>query len=102
MSMPPVEEHHMRFDRTVNLGQILTLVAMIFAGIAAWFNMKADMRLQEERIERLEKGYANQWEQIRATTDALSSIRTDIAVIRDRMERSTPNALQGSQPKRSE
>ena len=102
MSMPPVEQHHMRFDKTVNLGQILTLIAMLMAGVAAWFAMKSDLRSQEERIERLELSAKTQWEQVRQTSENLNKIATDIAVIRDRMERSNGNALQGSQPKRSE
>lgn len=100
MSVPPVEQPHMRFDWTLNLGQILTLAAMIIAGLAAWFNMKTDLRLHEERIERLETQYKTQWEQVRTTSENLNKIATDIAVIRDRMERSNTNALQNGNHRR--
>jgi hypothetical protein len=48
----PIEKHQkMRFDNTITMGNILTAVAMVVAGGAAWLNMS-------ERVTRTEQAQA--------------------------------------------
>jgi hypothetical protein len=48
----PIEKHQkMRFDNTITMGNVLTAVAMVVAGGAAWLNMS-------ERVTRTEQAQA--------------------------------------------
>lgn len=48
MSIPTEKFQRMRFDNTITLGNVLTAIAMVVAGGAAWLNMS-------ERVTRTEQ-----------------------------------------------
>lgn len=79
-----------RFDSTINLGQVITAISMVLSVIAAYYALKSDIQDHETRITRTEKDLARQFDALDKTVDSLSSIKQDIAVIRDRFERKSP------------
>lgn len=81
------EDNPVRFDNTVNLGQILTALSMVLSFVAAYFLIKSDIRNHEDRIVRVEL-FANEQNKINVeTTKGLGEIKTGVAVIQDRLER---------------
>ena len=78
-----------KFDATISLGHILTAVSMIFTVVAAYFVLDSRVKLQEDRIIRVEQDLNAQKVLNVKTTDVLSEIKTGVAVIQDRLERST-------------
>ena len=87
-----MSENPVRFDNTVNLGQVLTALSMIASLVAAYFLIKSDIRNHEDRIVRVEQS-VNAQNQINVeTTKSLGEIKTGVAVIQDRLERNAgPN-----------
>lgn len=89
MSEDHVAGSGLRFDLSVNLGQVLTATAMILSVVAAYFAIRSDIRDHEGRIARVEQSVINQDVLNQKAGDSLGSIKTDIAVIRDRLERAS-------------
>lgn len=84
-----MSEHPVKFDNTVNLGQILTALSMMLSLVAAYFLIKSDIRNHEDRIVRVEQSVNSQNEINVETTKSLGEIKTGVAVIQDRLERNT-------------
>lgn len=83
-----MKESPVKFDSTINLGHIITGATTLFTIIAAYFILKGDIRDHESRIVRAEQ-YINQQATVNQnTTMSLNEIKTGVAVIRDRLERS--------------
>lgn len=106
MSVPKLEESGMHIDKTINLGQIITLVTLLFGIAAAYFNVRYDIelvkRLHEDRITRLEASNKASQGQTERMVDALNSIRTDIAIMRIRLGKigKTDDDAEGSRNRR--
>lgn len=83
------DSNPVKFDNTVNLGQILTALSMIASLVAAYFLIKSDIRNHEDRIVRVEQSINVQNHINVETTKSLGEIKTGVAVIQDRMERTT-------------
>lgn len=87
-----MSDNPVRFDNTVNLGQILTALSMIASLVAAYFLIKSDIRNHEDRIVRVEQSVNSQNQINVETTKSLGEIKTGVAVIQDRLERNAgPN-----------
>lgn len=82
-----LEEPRVKFDATVNLGQVITAISMIFSVVAAYFVLKSDIRDHEGRIVRVENTIEQQQVTNKTTNDSLNKIEVGVAVIRDRLER---------------
>jgi uncharacterized protein YxeA len=76
-----------KFDMAINLGQVLTLVSMLFTVIAAYFAIKGTINDHEGRIVRLEQSFVRSAVDSERTTTQLNNISTVVAIIRDRQER---------------
>jgi hypothetical protein len=88
-----MSENPVRFDNTVNLGQILTALSMIASLVAAYFLIKSDIRNHEDRIVRVEQSVNSQNQINVETTKSLGEIKTGVAVIQDRLERNAGPAV---------
>jgi hypothetical protein len=84
-----MSENPIRFDNTVNLGQVLTALSMIASLVAAYFLIKSDIRNHEDRIVRVEQFVTGQNAANVENSKSLADIKTGVAVIQDRLERST-------------
>lgn len=87
MSEDNTSSKGLRFDLSINLGQVLTAVSMILSVMTAYFAIRSDLRDHESRIAGVEQSVLNQEQFNSKAIDTLGSIKTDIAVIRDRLER---------------
>lgn len=82
-----MSENPVKFDNTVNLGQIITAVSMVLSLVAAYFLIKSDIRNHEDRIVRVEQSVGEQNRINVETSNRLGEIKTGVAVIQDRLER---------------
>lgn len=82
-----MSDNPIKFDNTVNLGQVLTALSMIASLVAAYFLIKSDIRNHEDRIVRVERSVSQQDALNVETTKSLGEIKTGVAVIQDRLER---------------
>ena len=82
-----MSDNPLRFDNTVNLGQIITALSMVLSLVAAYFLIKSDIRNHEDRIVRVEQSVSEQNKINVETTKGLGEIKTGVAVIQDRLER---------------
>jgi hypothetical protein len=84
MSVDPLpKKSSIHYDSTVNLGHILTMVTIAGAMTLAYSAYRVELSELSTRVTILE-GLAKTQE---ATTIAVHSIRADIAIMRDRLER---------------
>ena len=74
-------------DRTVNLGHILTISAMIVAVFGAYYNVKGDIREHSIRITNAETNISQSLVISQKLLTEIAAIRQDIAVIRERIDR---------------
>lgn len=72
----PTEKLGLQFDKTINLGHVLTIITLIAAFTGAYTAYQVTITNHEDRITRLENQTNNIW-----------SIKQDVAVIKDRIER---------------
>lgn len=66
---------HLTFDPTINLGHVLTALAMLSAGFGAYSALDRRLAIQEEKASHLE---ARSIEQEQRTKDTLQEIRADV------------------------
>lgn len=86
--MDKPKDSSVKFDSTINLGHIITGGTTIFAIIAGYFVLKSDIRDHESRLSRAEQYITQQGITNQNTNVSLNEIKTGVAVIRDRLERS--------------
>lgn len=72
-----------RFDSTVTLGHVLTILSILVGGMTAYTGVVARVVAGEIRITQLE---SQQKDLIQAMKD-LAAVQRDVAVIRDRLDR---------------
>ena len=72
----------MRFDPTVNIGQLLSAVVILAAVVSAYFTLRTDIQLHDQRIGKLEELAAQQKTRGDEAVRALHDIKTNIAVLR--------------------
>jgi hypothetical protein len=84
-----------RFDSTINLGHVLTIVTLLGTLAIAYSTYKVtisslDSRLaylETYRVTNLEANDKTRASQLVDMSNALYSIKSDVAIIRDRIER---------------
>lgn len=87
----------LRFDTTVNLGHILTILTISATVALAYTAYRVEVTELTTRVTILENISKTQ----EATTIAVHSIRSDIAIMRDRLERMESERHEREQEERS-
>ena len=87
MSVPELEKPQMQFDAKISLGNVLTLLTLVGGFIASYYAMKASIANHEWRLLALEDRVRVQWNTSANISNDINSIKQDVAIIRDRMER---------------
>jgi hypothetical protein len=89
------EDPRVRFDWTINFGQLLTLLAMVASVVTAYYMLKGEIANHEYRLTAMERFTLEQIKLNGENTNSLGEIKTGVAVIKDRLER---NAVGGPKP----
>jgi hypothetical protein len=87
----------MTFDWSINIGQIIAIIGMLFALISAYYIIKSDIRALDTKVTdsyhaldlRIIVSEAAVRDQIGMNAKIIaevSAVRQDVAVIRDRLE----------------
>lgn len=91
MTEPLQKNQKMRFDNTITLGNILTAVAMLLAGGAAWMNMAERVTRAEQAQVVLRDTDARHEADLRTikadSREVLLEIKADIKELRNDMRR---------------
>jgi hypothetical protein len=89
----------MHFDKTINVGQIITMGVMLVGIVAAYYSIRYDVELvktlHEDRIGRLEATQHAQKDTNQQMLETLTAIKTDIAVMRIQMSRADARESRG-------
>lgn len=85
-----------RFDSTINLGHVLTMVTISAAIALAYTAYRVEVTELGTRVTILESLAKTQ----EATTIAVHAIRSDIAIMRDRLERVDRERMEREQEER--
>lgn len=94
--MPENQLPRLRYDSTINLGHILTMIT-VFATVAlAYTAYRVEVTEIGTRVTILESLAKTQ----EATTIAVHAIRSDIAIMRDRLERVDRERIEREQEER--
>jgi hypothetical protein len=73
-----------KFDPTINLGHVLTIVALLGSVTIGYFNIRNDVALADQRISSLEKGQTAADSFQSTVLSQLSDIKVDIGVLKAR------------------
>lgn len=87
MSMHEMEKQSLHLDKTINVGQILTIIGLLTAGLAGFYAVRESTTLNATRIAILERSIQEDRAQARQMVESLQGIRQDMAVIRYRLEK---------------
>lgn len=91
MIIPTEKPQKMRFDNTITLGNILTAIAMVLAGGAAWANMSERVSRAEQTQVVLRETDARIEAELRTikadNREVLLEIKADIKEIRNQVQR---------------
>jgi hypothetical protein len=71
-------------DWSINIGQIITIIGMVFAMISAYYILKSDVRALDARISVLELMVRDQIGMNAKVLAEVGAVRQDVAVLRDR------------------
>jgi hypothetical protein len=88
---------NIRYDSTINLGHVLTMITIAGTVALAYATYRVEVSELATRVTILE-GLAKTQE---ATTIAVHTIRSDIAIIRDRVERFERERMEREQEERA-
>ena len=77
--------HRVKFDGTINLGHVLTVVTLLGGGFAVYSSMNAKLENHETRLNSLERLEIQRMETNRRIFDQLQSIAVDVATIKGRL-----------------
>lgn len=81
----------MQIDSTINIGHIFIVVSVLSSGVAGYYALRNTIDNHEWRLTNMEDVIKEQNRINRKTGETLSTISSDIAVIRHRTE--TPSLL---------
>ena len=95
MSVFEMDEQGVRLDLSINLGQILTAVAMLISVVSAYWALSTQIALNEARVANNEMAITNQQHSLSEAIKVLGDIKTDIAVIRYRFDERRTDQIQG-------
>ena len=79
----------LRFDKTINLGHILMIGTMVGAIVTAYATYRVTVNEYNHRLNYLEAHTKSQEVINNNLSSSLYNITRDVAVIKDRLERST-------------
>lgn len=74
-----------RFESSINLGHVLTIVSILLGGLAAYNGIVVRVSAAEIRVQALEKTQND----IATALRDLAAVQRDVAVIRDRLDRAS-------------
>lgn len=77
----------MKFDWTVNLGHVLILVGLLVSGVGVYSSMMVRMSSYEYKMVNMERAQSQQEAQNVTILNSLFAVQRDVAVMKDRMER---------------
>lgn len=80
----------MRFDGTINLGHVLTILAIIGSVFVAYMNILRTVDSHELRITAVEKQVSSSTLFQRQVLATLTTIREDIATLKERSRDTQP------------
>lgn len=75
-----------KLDTTVNLGHVLTIVTILLTAVGAYNGMIVRLSAAELKVQALEAQQA----QLYLVVKDIAVLQRDVAVIRDRLDRTTP------------
>lgn len=81
------KRHRVRFDPTINLGHMLTLISMLAAGAVAFSNLQSRLAVHDEQLRGLERAAVVDKGHL---TDALNGLREDVKEVKQEVRRSRP------------
>lgn len=81
-------QQHVSFDKRISLGNVLTVGAFLLAIVGNYVTYRVTISEHENRIAALELQLARQSTTNNELSTMMYNIRQDVAVIRDRLERS--------------
>ena len=81
------QENFMRFDKTINLGHVMTIITLMAGMATAYTTYRVSMAEHETRIDRLEKISTSQISVGAEMTTNLFAMKQDLAIIKYRIER---------------
>ena len=85
----PQPDNRVRFDKTINLGHVLTMVGFLLATLIQWNMMdKRVVVLEESRLTQRERDTSqdtNTREKAQEVKDALRELKTSVEKLGDRM-----------------
>jgi hypothetical protein len=73
------------FDPTLNLGHLLTIIALLGSVAGAYYSLQGAVQLDEQRITTLEKQASSSISFQSAVLDKLTSIQVDIGVLKTKV-----------------
>lgn len=94
MSVLALGKQGVRLDLTINLGQVITAVAMLVSLVSAYWALSTQIALNEARVSNNQMAIVGQQKDIRMAVETLQAIKTDIAVIRFRLDGDGKDPLQ--------
>lgn len=89
----PAQQHGVKFDKTINLGHILTFAGFMIAGVGAWTTLDKRVTVIEERanfqaqIDHTQD--ATQAANMAVIKEALGEIKLQVAHVSERLDRRT-------------
>jgi hypothetical protein len=81
------KENGVHFDRTINLGHIMTILTLMVGMAGAYTTYKVSMTEHETRINRLEEITKSQISVGADITSNIYAMKQDLAIIKFRIER---------------
>lgn len=85
--MSELETPRMQVENKISLGNVLTILVLVGGLFASYYTMQGRIGEHEIRIKALEEALRTQNGQIALINDNINSMKQDLAIIRDRMER---------------
>jgi hypothetical protein len=88
--MSDVSDRRVKFDGTINLGHVLTVITLLGGGAAIYTTINSAITQHEFRLDALERADAVRIETSRRIIDRLNDIATDLATIKGRLDPAKP------------
>lgn len=89
MSTPPIPENRIRFDKTINLGHVLTIVSFLLLTLTQWNMMdKRVVVLEEFRQTQRERDTSQDTitrEKAQEVKDALADLKRSVEKLSDKL-----------------
>jgi len=86
----PEKKSGMHFEKTINLGHVFTIITLLGMGATAYTTYRVTVVEHDTRLSTLEKNFLLQMSRNNDITVTIYKMQSDIAVIRDRIERTPP------------